>query len=71
MNPFMNPSLFASLSYHKTKLYNLFQAQAGTKIIPPLVEEILIILPWALRKKEVKEARDEARDEAREACNRL
>jgi hypothetical protein len=60
MNPFMDPSLFASLSYHKT--YNFFQAQAGTKIIPPLVEEILIILPWALKEK--KEARDEAREEA-------
>jgi hypothetical protein len=65
----MNPSFFASLSYHKTKtFYNLFQAQAGTKIFPPLVEEILIILSWALRKKETKEARDEAREET---CNRL
>jgi hypothetical protein len=64
MNPFMNPSLFASLSYHKI----FFQAQAGNKISPPLVEETLIILPWALRKKEAKEARDEAREEA---CNRL
>jgi hypothetical protein len=53
MNPFMNPSLFASLSYQKTKtFYNLFQAQAGKGIIPPEeAEETLIILPWALRKK--------------------
>jgi len=66
MNPFMNPSLFASLSYHNPydffKLYNFFQAQAGTNINPPLLlEENSIILPWALRKKE---ARDEAREEA-------
>jgi len=52
MNPFMNPSLFASLSYHKT--YNFFQAQAGRIITPPLMEGRLIILPWAVRKKRGK-----------------
>jgi len=60
MNPFMNPSLFASLSYHKT--YNFSQAQAGKSINPPLMEGMIIILPWAVEKK--KEARDEAREEA-------
>ncbi len=61
MNPFMNPSLFASLSYHKI----FSQAQAGRIITPPLMEGRLIILPWAVKKGK------EARDEAREDCNRL
>jgi hypothetical protein len=64
MNLFMNPSLFASLSYHKIFL----QPRQGLKLFLHLVEENLIILSWAVRKKGAKEARDEAREEA---CNRL
>jgi len=66
MNPFMTPSLFASLSYHKT--YNFSQAQAGKSINPPFFGGDDNNPALGCKKKEAKEARDEAREEA---CNRL
>jgi hypothetical protein len=67
MNLFMNPSLFASLSYHKT-LYNshsrsgredYYSSANGGKAYNP-----------ALGYKKKREAK-EARNAREEACNRL
>jgi hypothetical protein len=66
MNLFMDPSLFASLSYHKIFFKPrqggllLLRYSVGGKAYNPVL--------GFKRRKEAKEARDEAREEA---CNRL